>query len=151
MRPVRPPVLWPLLLLALLLGSSPNACIGQSLEDAASAFAGLWDGEVSDLEAGLSRSRVRLQWEARQVGSLAPRHAMASIREYLESREVAAMRVTRVQEVGGEPPNGYAEVRWESRIQGTSDLVVRTVFVAFVSEDRTWRVSELRVLPLSRS
>lgn len=147
MRPARYSFLW----LVLLVGISPGACIGQSLEDAAFEFAGLWGGEVADLEGSLSPSGVRLQWEAHQVGSLDPRHAMASIREYLGSREGAGVRVTRVQEVGGEPPKGYAEIRWKSRIQGTSDLVVRTVFVAFVSEDGMWRVSELRVLPLSRS
>lgn len=134
------------------LGIPSNACLGQSLEEAASAFARRWGaGEVSSLEESLSRGGVRLQWEARQVGSLDPRHAGASIREYLGSREGVATRVTRVEEVGGDPPKGYAEIRWESRIQGTSDVLARTVFVAFVSEDGGWRVTELRVLPLSRS
>ena len=139
----------PLLLgLFLLLGSSPDACRGQSLADAASAFAGLWGGGgVSGLEGSMSRSGVRLQWEGRQVGSLDPQHAVASIREYMGSREAAGTRVTRVEAVGGEPPKGYAEIRWESRIQGTSDVVARTVFVAFVSENGAWRVTELRVLP----
>ena len=59
--------------------------------------------------------------------------------------------MTQVEEVGGDPPKGYAEIRWESRIQGTSDVLARTVFVAFVSEDGGWRVTELRVLPQSRS
>jgi hypothetical protein len=67
------------------------------------------------------------------------------------SREVVVTRVSRVEEVGGDPPKGYAEIRWESRIQGTSDVLARTVFVAFVTEDDGWRVTELRVLPLSRS
>jgi len=138
--------------LFLALGLSPGTCLGQSLEDAASTFAGLWGaGEVSSLEGHLSPAGVRLQWETRQVGSLGHRHAAASIREYLGSREGVGTRVTRVEEVGGEPPKGYAEIRWESRIQGTSDVLERTVFVAFTSEDGGWRVTELRVLPLSRS
>ena len=134
------------------LGIPSSACLGQSLEEAASTFARRWAaGEVSSLEGSLSRTGVRLQWEARQVGSLDRRHAGASIREYLGSREGVAARVTQVEEVGGDPPMGYAEIRWESRIQGTSDVLARTVFVAFVSEDGGWRVTELRVLPQSRS
>jgi hypothetical protein len=129
-----------------------GACLGQSLEDAAASFANRWGaGEVASLEGSLSPAGVRLQWEARQVGSLDPRHAVASIREYLGRREGVSTRVTRVEEVGGEPPKGYAEIRWESRIQGTSDILARTVFVAFTSENDRWQVTELRVLPLSRS
>ena len=67
------------------------------------------------------------------------------------SREGVETRVTRVEEVGGDPPKGYAELRWESRVRGTSDVLARTVFVAFVAEGGGWRVTELRVLPLSRS
>ena len=134
------------------LGIPSSACLGQSLEEAASTFARRWGAaEVSSLEGSFSRGGVRLQFEARQVGTLDPRHAEASLREYLRSREGVASRVTRVEEVGGDPPKGYAEIRWESRIQGTSDVLVRTVFVAFVSEDGGWLVTELRVLPLSRS
>ena len=138
--------------LFLTLGLPPGVCLGQSLEAAASAFASRWGaGDVSSLEGSLSHGGVRLQWEARQVGSLDPRHAVASMREYMGSREGVSTGVTRVEEVGGEPPKGYAEIRWESRIQGTSDVLARTVFVAFVSEDGRWRVTEVRVLPLSRS
>ena len=106
---------------------------------------------MAGLEGSLSSGGVRIQWEARQVGSLEPRHAVASIREYMGSREGVATRVTRVEEVGGDPPKGYAELRWESRVRGTSDVLARTVFVAFVAEGGGWRVTELRVLPLSRS
>jgi hypothetical protein len=58
-----------------------------------------------------------------------------------------AARVSRVEEVGGDPRAGYAEIRWESRVMGTSEVVTRTIFVAFVVEGGTWRVTELRVLP----
>ncbi len=138
--------------LVLTLGLSTDVCLGQSLEDAAETFADRWGGsEFAGLEGSLSPAGVRIQWEARHVGSLDPRHAVASIREYMGSREAVATRVTRVEEVGGEPRKGYAEIRWESRIQGTSDILARTVFVAFISEGGGWRVTELRVLPLSRS
>ena len=147
MRPVRS-----LLVAVLMFGLSSGTCLAQSLEDAAANVARLWGaGEVSGLEKSLSESGVRLQWDANQVGSLDPRHAAASIREYLGSREGTGTRVTRFEDVGGDPPKGYAEIHWESRISGTSDVLVRTVFVAFVSEDGGWKVTELRVLPLSRS
>lgn len=138
--------------LFVAFGWPGGVCLGQSLEEAASVFAERWRAvEIASLEESLSRGGVRLQWEARQVGSLDPAHAKASIQEYLTSREGVGVSVTRFEEVGGDPPKGYAEIRWESRIRGTSEVLVRTVFVAFVSEDGGWRVTELRVLPLSRS
>ena len=141
-----------LLWLCVTLGWTGGECLGQSLQEAASVFAGRWSAvEIASLEGSLSKGGVRIQWEARQVDSLDPAHARASIQEYLAGREGVSARVTRVEEVGGDPPKGYAEIRWESRIRGTSEVLGRTVFVAFVSEEGGWRVTELRVLPLSRS
>ena len=138
----------------LLVGvgvGAPAGCLGQDLEQAAAGFAAQWAaGDVSRLQSGFSSNGVRLQWESRPLGTLAPQHAAASIREYLENREAASARVSRVGEVGGEPPRGFAEIRWESRVRGMTETVTRTVFVAFVSEDGAWRVAEVRVLPQTR-
>ena len=131
--------------------SAPAVCLGQDLEQAAAAFAAQWSaGDVSRLESRFSQTGVRIQWEARPLGALSPQRAGASIREYLENREAASAQVSRTGEVGGEPLRGFAEIRWESRIQGMSEMVTRTVFVAFVYEDGAWRVAELRVLPQTR-
>ena len=130
---------------------APAISLGQDLEQAAAGFATQWAaGDVSGLQTRFSQGGVRVQWEARPLGALSPRRAGASIREYLENREAASARVSRTGEVGGEPPQGFAEIRWESTIRGTSETVTRTVFVAFVYEDGTWRVAELRVLPQTR-
>ncbi len=130
---------------------TPTASLGQGLEEAAARFAAQWAaGEVSGLQSRFSPGGVRIQWEARPLGALSPQRAGASIREYLENREVASARVSRTGEVGGEPPRGFAEIRWESRIRGMSEMVTRTVFVAFVYEDGSWQVAELRVLPQTR-
>ena len=130
---------------------APAVCFGQGLEQAAAGFATQWAArDVSRLQSRFSQSGVSIQWEARPLGALSPQRAGASIREYLENREAASTRVSRVGEVGGEPPRGFAEIRWESRIRGMSEMVTRTVFVAFVYEDGTWRVAELRVLPQTR-
>jgi hypothetical protein len=139
-------------MLAVGVGAGlPNACLGQDLEQAAAAFAGQWAaGDVSRLQSRFSQSGVRIQWEARPLGALSPQRAGASIREYLENREATSARVSRTGDVGGEPPRGFAEIRWESRIRGMSEIVTRTVFVAFVYEDGAWRVAELRVLPQTR-
>ena len=127
---------------------APAVCLGQGLEQAAAGFARQWAaGDVSGLQSRFSQSGVRVQWEARPLGSLSPQRAGASIREYLGNREAASARVSRVEEVGGEPARGFAEIRWESRMRGGSEMVTRTVFVAFVFEDGDWRVAELRVLP----
>ncbi len=141
-----------LVILAIAAGAgAPPACLAQDLGQAAAAFAAQWSaGDVSRLQSGFSQGGVRVQWEARPLGALSPQRAGASIREYLENREAASARVSRTGEVGGEPPRGFAEIRWESRIRGMSEMVTRTVFVAFVYENGTWRVAELRVLPQTR-
>ena len=144
---------------ALILGilgvavgvGAPAVCLGQGLEEAATGFATQWAAsDVSRLQSQFSQSGVSIQWEAGPLGALSAQRAGASIREYLENREAASARVSRVEEVGGEPPRGFAEIRWESRIRGMSEMVTRTVFVAFVYEDGNWRVAELRVLPRTR-
>ena len=142
-------ILW---ILGVALGvGAPVECLGQGLEEAATGFATQWAAsDVSRLQSLFSQSGVSIQWEARPLGALSPQRAGASIREYLENREAASARVSQVGEVGGEPPRGFAEIRWESRIRGMSEMVTRTVFVAFVYEDGNWRVAELRVLPQTR-
>jgi hypothetical protein len=130
---------------------APAACLAQTLEQAAGRFAAQWAaGDVSRLQSGFSQNGLRLQWEARPLGALGPPRAGASIRGYLENREATSASVSRVSEVGGVPPRGFAEIRWESRIRGMSEIIVRTVFVAFVNEGGTWRVDEVRVLPSRR-
>ena len=130
---------------------TPVVCLGQGLEEAATGFATQWAAsDVSRLQSRFSQSGVSIQWEVRPLGALSPQRAGASIREYLENREAASARVSRVEEVGGEPPRGFAEIRWKSRIRGMSEVVTRIVFVAFVYEDSNWRVAELRVLPQTR-
>ena len=111
-------------------------------------FAAQWAaGDVSQLQSRFSQSGLAFNGR-RGLSVLSPPSApAASIREYLENREAASARVSRTGEVGGEPPQGFAEIRWESRIRGMSEMVTRTVFVAFVYEDGVWRVAEVRVLP----
>ena len=138
--------------LAVALGAgAPSVCLGQDLEQAASGFATQWAaGDVSGLQSRFSEGGVRVRWEARPLGALSPQRAGAAVREYLGNREAASARVSRVEEVGGTPPRGFAEIRWESRIRGMTENVTRTVFVAFTFEDDDWRVTELRVLPQTR-
>jgi hypothetical protein len=139
-------------IVGLVFGAGiPAACFGQGLEEAAARFAAQWAvGDISQLQSRFSLGGASIQWEARPFGALSPQRAGASIRESLENREAQSARVSRTGEVGGEPPRGFAEIRWESRIRGMSEMVTRTVFVAFVYEDGVWRVAELRVLPQTR-
>ena len=139
-------------MISVVVGAGlPVVCLGQDLEEAAARFAAQWAaGDVPQLQSRFSQSGARIQWEAGPLGALSPQRAGASIREYLENREAATARVSRTGDVGGEPPRGFAEIRWESRIRGMSEMVTRTVFVAFVFEDGVWRVAEVRVLPQTR-
>ncbi len=130
---------------------APASCLGQDLVEAAARFATQWAaGDVSQLQSRFSQGGARIQWEERPLGALSPQRAGASIREYLGNREAASARVSRTGEVGGEPPRGFAEIRWDSRIRGMSEMVTRTVFVGFVYEDGAWQVAEVRVLPQTR-
>ena len=137
-----------LLLGALAVLGDSGECLGQGLERAAATFADQWvGGQASALQSRLAPGGIQIQLGGRPLGVLDPRHAGASIQEYLSDREAVGARVSRVEQVGADPPTGYAEIRWESRVIGTSEVVTRTVFVAFVSQEGTWRVTELRVLP----
>lgn len=150
MKLVRGILPWGALGLAMVVGT-PAVGLAQDLEQAAAEFAAQWAAsDLARLQSGFSENGVRLQWEARPLGELSPERAGASIREYLENREATSTSVSRVGEVGGEPLQGFAEIRWESRIRGNSEMVVRTVFVAFVQEGDEWRAAEVRVLPRTR-
>jgi hypothetical protein len=144
MRPMRNPTLiLALALLGVLVGHSPARA--QSLGGVASTVAGCWsrqDAEgIADL---LSRSGVALHLLDESHPAAGVRQARAALSELLEKG--GNVRVTRVEDLGGSPQRGFAELAWEVRATGSEQGVRYTVFVGFVREDDAWRIGEIRVL-----
>lgn len=117
-----------------------------SLEDTAGRFAGLWSsadiGRIGDL---LVPDGIRLHLGEVGHHDLAPRQALAALRDFLRAHRSNGARMDRVSEVGGQPPRGFAEITWEAVAQGTTEMLRYTVYVGFILEDESWHISELRV------
>jgi hypothetical protein len=117
------------------------------LSDAASSFAEAWaKGDAPALEDGPDSHSVVVELLGEEHGSMDPRKAASALGRFLGAHESRGASVTRVSEVGGTPARGFAEVRWEAVMPGTSELLVYTVFAGFVRQEDRWRVSEIRVL-----
>lgn len=54
--------------------------------------------------------------------------------------------MTRAEQLGGAPPRGFAELGWEVAAPGSPAALRYVVFLGFVLEDDSWRISEIRVL-----
>lgn len=136
-------------MLALALAAfgvgSPAAAQQASLSSAASAVAGFWSrGNADGLAEMLSRSGVALHLFDESHPAAGVRQARAALAQLLEKRGGA--RVTRVEELGGSPQRGFAEIGWDVSAPGSADGLRYVVFVGFVRADDGWRIAEIRVL-----
>jgi ketosteroid isomerase-like protein len=132
-------------LLAALVAASP--ALGQSdLGAAAAAFAHAWRSSDADaIVAALAPEGVRLQLVGERPAGLPARQARAALSEFLGSRASGRLEEPRLQELGGTPPMGLAEFRWQTVVQGTSEPMRHTIFVGFTRGDAGWRINEIRV------
>jgi hypothetical protein len=55
-------------------------------------------------------------------------------------------RVTKVEDLGGDPRLGMAELSWEVGAPGSTAAARFVIFLGFVLEDGGWRIGEIRVL-----
>ena len=132
-----------LALLGVLVGHSPARA--QNLGGAASVVAGSWSrGDAEGIAQLLSRGGVALHLFEETHPAAGVRQARAAIAELLERGGSA--RVTRVEDLGGSPQRGFAELAWDVRGTGADQGLRYTVFVSFVREDEAWRIGEIRVL-----
>jgi hypothetical protein len=72
------------------------------------------------------------------------RQARAALEELLGRRGSA--RLMRVEELGGAPARGFAELQWEVAEPGSPEGLRYVVFLGFVAEEDGWRIAEIRVL-----
>ena len=138
-----PKITLALALLGVVVGHSPARA--QSLGAAATAVAGSWSrGDADAIAQLLSRDGVALHLFEESHPAAGVRQARAAISDVLERGGSA--RVQRVEDLGGTPQRGFAELSWDVRASGGDAGLKYTVFVGFVREDDAWRIGEIRVL-----
>jgi len=140
-----------LLAAALALLPAPRSLAAQDtgqLTVTVQSLARSWAGGSDRGVVGhLAHGRVSLHLEGGVSAALPTRQAVAVIRDYLRSYDAGEVEVARVALVEGSGERGFAEFRWSARRSGTSQTLVRTVFLGFRYEDGGWTVDEVRVLP----
>lgn len=118
-----------------------------TLEGAATAFLEAWrEGDVDRIAERMSASGIRLHLGGVGYPVLAPRQARAELAHFRASRSPGVIRVERVDDLGGSPRTGFAELRWETVIDRTSEPLAHTIFVSFALDEDGWRITEIRVL-----
>jgi len=126
-------------------GSLPSS--RQELEATARRVAALWGaGNADGLLGLLSSDGVRVTLGRSAHSNVSPRQAVAAVKDFISGHRSENSRVTRVQEVGGSPARGFAEVLWNTYAQDTSEPLSMTLYLGFVQEGGNWRVSEIRLL-----
>ena len=139
-------VAWVIVALSMGVWVAPGA--GQSgLDRAAGELARAWGaGDSEAVAAAMATGGVGLHLGGEAHTLLSVRQARAALGEFLEARAAGELRTVRVVELGGTPPEGFAELRWETVVRGTSQPVVHTVFVGYTQLGGGWWISEIRVL-----
>jgi hypothetical protein len=128
--------------------ASGGAIVASDLEQAALRFARAWgNGDVDQVMRLLSSRGIRLRLEGMDRNALSARQANAALRDFLRGHEPGEVGLVRAAPVAGTPGRGFAELRWQTRVAGTSHAVVRSLFLGLVLEGGDWRVDELRLLP----
>lgn len=135
---------------ALLLALSAEAVRAQddALEERALGFAQAWvNGDGDELAGMMEPGGIRLHLQGEDHLSISPRQARASVLSFMERYEGGEAEISRVSQVGGDPSQGFAEIRWGCRVSGTAEPVIFTLFVAFSRSGSEWMVTEIRILP----
>jgi hypothetical protein len=118
------------------------------LERVAARFTtALAQGNVEQMARLLAEDGIRLRLQGLDRSALSVRQAQAALRDFLRGYEPGAAHLVRAAPVAGSPGRGFAEVRWQTRVAGTSHPAVHSVFLGLVLGEDGWRVDELRLLP----
>jgi hypothetical protein len=133
---------------SVVLRSVPAEIRQQPLEEEAIRFAGAWvDRNLDDLESMMVPDGIRLHIQGELYPAVDLRKALAAIDGFLEKYAGGEVEVLRVSSSSGEESRGFTELQWRTRILGTGESVVFTVFVGFSLEGGAWKVTEIRTLP----
>lgn len=134
-----------LALMGVSVGHSPARAQQSALGSVAGAVAGAWSrGDAGALGEILAREGVALHLFDESHPAAGVRQARAALSQLLERGGTA--RVARVEDLGGTPQKGFAELAWDVRASGSGEALRYVVFVGFVREGEAWRIGEIRVL-----
>jgi hypothetical protein len=120
----------------------------QSLPDAEAArFARAWlEKDTRALGDLLAEGGIRLHLPGEEHQRIEPRQARAALDAFLDRYLEGGVETTAVSLAGGDRGKGFAEIRWQTGSPGVTEPIIFTLFVAFVSVDEEWVVTEIRVL-----
>ena len=132
---------------AALCSISAASASAQKLEPVLRGVAQAWHrGNVGGI-TGLSASAgISLDVDGNSVGPLGPRQSGAVLRRVFEGRESVSAAPSMSRTVGGQPARAFGEITWTTRARGTTIPERATVFVAFVQEGDSWRITEIRLM-----
>jgi ketosteroid isomerase-like protein len=130
-----------------LMASAAVDLHAQPLDQALARVAAAWHaGDAARIAALGARAGISLDVDGSFVGPLGSRQAAAALRRLFDQHESTAARATMTRTVGGDPPRAFGEIAWTSRSRGTSIPEQAKLFVAFVREGDSWRITEIRLL-----
>ena len=116
-----------------------------SLSGVAGSAAGAWSQKDADgLSRMLSDRGVALYLFDESHPAAGVRQARAALSDVLDRGGRA--RVSKVEELGGDPRRGMAELSWDVTAPGSPAASRFVIFLGFVLEDEGWRIGEIRVL-----
>lgn len=134
--------------LALALTASAFAAgHAQDLDRSLVRVAAAWHrADAASIAALGARGGITIDIDGNPVGPLGARQATAMLRRVFEDRESVSARPNMTRDVGGSPSRAFGEVTWTARARGTTIPERATLFVAFILEEDTWRITEIRLL-----
>ena len=142
---LRRPVVLVLVTLCLAHSRAEAALQQVSLSAVATAVAGYWSvGDADGIARVLSEAGVSLHLFDESHAATGIRQARAALAQLFGRGGTA--RVARVEELGGAPARGFAEIAWEVTSPGSPQGLRYVVFVGFVRVGESWRIAEIRVL-----
>ncbi len=116
-----------------------------SLSGVVGSAAGAWSQKDADgLSRMLSDRGVALYLFDESHPAAGVRQARAALSDVLDRGGRA--RVSKVEELGGDPQRGMAELSWDVTAPGSPAASRFVIFLGFVLEDGGWRIGEIRVL-----
>lgn len=135
----------PVVMLALVLGGHPAE--GQeSLESVASEVARAWTvGDLSGLAGRMVGDGVELHLGSEAHPRLGVRQVRAALERLAAEQGPGRAAVGHVETLDGEPPQGFAELRWTPAQPGSTSAGY-AMFVGFREVEGRWRITEIRVL-----
>lgn len=146
-------------LMGLPLTRSPGAVLraqdapsaaerSRALQASADRVASHWDrGNAAWLAGLLSLRGIGFHTATEGQASLDPRKAVAALQDLFDRRSSVACNVVRVALASGASDRGSAELAWDARAPGTSEVIRQTVFLGFNWTEAGWRIYEIRILP----